>query len=123
MKTCHKCGAPWESTMRQPGFKEFCAACNAYLHCCKNCKYHRRGSPNQCYIPNTEPVSNRAGANFCEEFAFKDSEADREETAQADAARRKLEDLLGPVETRNPAADLLQSDTPKPKSLDDLFRD
>lgn len=67
---CHKCGAPWESDKRQPGFKEVCVKCGAYLHCCRNCRFHKVTAPNQCQIPNTEPVADRSGLNFCEEFEF-----------------------------------------------------
>lgn len=105
---CHKCDAAWESQARQPGVKEICERCGAYLHCCKNCTHHRPSMHNQCYIPNTDWVSDRAGLNFCDEFTFrthKDSKANANDDARAQA-----EALLG-------------SDEGKAPSLDDLFGD
>ena len=123
MYQCHKCGAPWESAKRQPGFKEFCAQCNAYLHCCRNCRFYLRSAPNQCYIPNTETIADKNMANFCEEFAFKEVEAETPGAGEQDAARARLEALLGPTKKSALPEGFLESETPKPKSLDDLFGD
>jgi len=70
MKCCHRCGGEWLSDKRQPGVKECCAGCNAYLYCCLNCRFHDRYAHNECQIPNTEWVADRAGCNFCDEFEF-----------------------------------------------------
>lgn len=123
MYQCHKCGAAWESAKRQPGFKEYCDQCNAYLHCCKNCRFYLRSAPNQCYIPNTETIADKGAANFCEEFAFKEAGAEGPGSREQDAARAKLEELLGPAKKSSLPGDFLESETRKPKSLDDLFGD
>ena len=68
---CFNCQAPWESTLRQPAVKETCERCGAYLHCCKNCRFHRQGYPNACYIPDTEKIADKRRANFCDEFEFR----------------------------------------------------
>jgi len=123
MKTCHRCGSEWESPNRQPGFKEICVRCDAYLHCCKNCKHHRISAPNQCYIPNTEAIGDRAGMNFCEEFEFKDPAREQDGADKAKDARQELENLLGPLEKKALDPDFLGGASKKPKSLDDLFGD
>lgn len=123
MYSCHKCGASWESDKRQPGFKEYCAQCNAYLHCCKNCRFHLRSAPNQCYIPNTETISDRSAGNFCEEFAFKEANTAAKGSQEEDAARARLASLLGPSEKSSLPEGFLDEETRKPKSLDDLFGD
>jgi len=108
---CHKCNTPWESDKRQPGFKETCAGCGAYLHCCKNCRYHAPSAHNQCYIPNTEYVADRAGLNFCEEFEF------REGPVKSNVNTKKQE------EVRNKLDALFGGDDEKPVSFDDLFKE
>ena len=76
MKRCHKCGKEWEGgkgqlgAKRQPGPKDSCEACTAYLHCCRNCRFHDPSVHNQCRIPNTEWVGDRMGLNYCDEFEF-----------------------------------------------------
>lgn len=73
MKTvCHRCGAEWSSeTALQPGVKEACEKCGAYLHCCLNCKFYDTSKPYDCYVPNIEPVTDKEGANFCDDFTFR----------------------------------------------------
>ncbi len=110
---CHKCGAPWESDLRQPGFKDICAGCGAYLHCCKNCRFHRPSAHNQCYIPNTEYVRDRERLNYCEEFEFRSGppapDGDEKKKHQA---RKKLDALFGDND----------DDSSAPTSFDDLFK-
>jgi hypothetical protein len=90
MKRCHKCGSEWISEKKQPAVKEYCAVCTAYLHCCLNCRFHDPHAHNQCYIPNTEWVSDRAGGNFCDEFEF----ADRDATAPASMGKQRAHEAL-----------------------------
>jgi hypothetical protein len=71
MFQCFNCHTPWKSTLRQPAVKETCDHCGAYLHCCKNCRFHRQGYPNACYIPDTEKIADKRRANFCDEFEFR----------------------------------------------------
>ncbi|MCC6794011.1 MAG: hypothetical protein IT366_02745 [Candidatus Hydrogenedentes bacterium] len=95
MRKCHRCGAEWDSIKRVPGVKEFCAKCSAYLHCCLNCKHHSPAYHNQCAIPNTDWVGDKAGTNFCDEFEFRDAAAAAGEAAKTSAARGALENLFG----------------------------
>jgi hypothetical protein len=113
MKRCHKCGTEWVSEKRQPGFRDTCPQCTAYLHCCLNCRFHDPHAHNQCYIPNTEWVGDRRGGNFCEEFEFRDAVINGEiPEKKQEQARKVLEGLFG--------EDVVSSR--KPKSLDDLFK-
>lgn len=113
---CHKCGAPWESDLRQPGFKEVCSSCGAYLHCCMNCRFHTPTAHNQCYIPNTEYVADRKGLNFCEEFAFREGPPKTQTGSQKqDKARQDFEGLfLDSADSKDQAEKL---------SFDDLFKE
>lgn len=125
MFVCFHCQAPWESTLRQPAVKETCGQCGAYLHCCKNCRFHRKGYPNACYIPDTEKIADKQRANFCDEFEFRTLKTD---SADASNGHDKRNDLWG-EETTEPAgkkadagieAWLLESEKPA-KDFDDLF--
>lgn len=124
MFLCFNCQHPWESSLRQPAVKETCDTCGAYLHCCKNCKFHRKGYPNECYIPDTEKIADKARANFCDEFEFR---APPGEDASAAGPRTALDELWG-EEGGAPDADrqksvkewLTPSDK-KEKGFDDLF--
>jgi len=110
MKRCHRCGEPWLVEKKQPGVKECCPKCSAYLHSCLNCRWHLPSAHNECYIPDTDWVSDRAGANFCDQFEFKDSDVQENLDTKKDSARAALDKFLGGG-----------SETRKPKSLDDLF--
>jgi hypothetical protein len=68
---CWKCSAPLQEAERgKISFRATCDACFAYLHCCRNCKNYRPGLPNNCAIPGTEYIADRAAGNFCDEFAL-----------------------------------------------------
>ncbi len=115
-KNCHKCHTEWEPGERlHPAFKETCIKCNAYLHCCKNCKFRRPSMHNQCYIPNTEWVGDRAGANFCEEFEFVMTDPTTGEAVPAkEGAREALDALFGKAG--------IPDDEERPSAFDDLFK-
>ena len=70
MRKCHNCGTPWEKEGR-PAFKAVCDTCSYYIHSCKNCRLHDPFAHNQCISSTTEVVSDREGANYCDEFDFK----------------------------------------------------
>ncbi|MDZ4861122.1 MAG: hypothetical protein SGI88_19290 [Candidatus Hydrogenedentes bacterium] len=95
MRRCHRCGAEWDSIKRVPGVKEFCAHCTSYLHCCLNCRHHNPAYHNQCAIPNTDWVGDKAGTNFCDEFEFRIAGAANENTAKAASARGAMDTLFG----------------------------
>lgn len=111
MHVCHNCGREWVSEKRQPGFKEYCEGCDAYLHCCLNCRFHEPGRHNECQIPNTDWVSDRAGANFCDQFEFKEAGAGAGNQQTTRKARQQFDQLLGGA----------PGEEKKPRSFDDLF--
>lgn len=95
MKQCHKCRKEWTSVKKQPGVKEVCEGCNAYLHCCMNCRFHDKSKHNECAIPTTEWVGDRQGCNFCDEFEFADAKLEtgrHEQKEKAQSAFRGLFD-------------------------------
>ena len=115
MRKCHRCGAEWDGIKRVPGVKEFCTSCSGYLHCCLNCRHHNPAYHNQCAIPNTVWVGDKAGANFCDEFEFRDMETDSIDAKAAPSARNPLDALFGDA----PRA----SDTEKLDQFKKLFGD
>lgn len=66
---CWKCGAEYPAPQwgKLP-FRASCDKCLEDLHCCKNCVYHKPGFPNDCAVPGTEFVADRAKNNLCEDF-------------------------------------------------------
>lgn len=73
MMKCWHCGAEQEappSGSKLP-FRAVCEKCDAYLHCCRNCKNYKVGMPNDCLVPGTDPIADRESFNFCEEFFLK----------------------------------------------------
>ncbi|MBI2425940.1 MAG: hypothetical protein HYV27_24160 [Candidatus Hydrogenedentes bacterium] len=129
MRLCHNCHTPWDAGKPKPAPKDSCPACDAYLHCCLNCRHHRPSLHNQCYIPNTEWVGDRRGMNYCDEFEFRITKPGGQEDAQQQAARSSLEALLGADPTPGPPNSLDSlfsggaSTESRPKSLEDLFKE
>ena len=98
MKRCHKCKKEWVSEKKQPAVKDYCDGCSAYLHCCLNCRFHDTRLHNECKIPTTDWGGDRAGANFCDEFEFADTEQVRDDREVKQKARDALGGLFGDVE-------------------------
>lgn len=65
---CWNCGAALLEQKKIP-FRATCDKCLAALHCCQNCKYYKRGLPNDCAVPGTDYIADRQASNFCEEFS------------------------------------------------------
>jgi len=124
MYLCFNCQHPWESTLRQPAVKETCDHCGAYLHCCRNCRFHRKGYPNECYIPDTEKIADKARANFCDEFEFRSPPSDSNSST---GTQDDLAALLGEEDeerTKNEqdsVKEWLTTSDKKVKGFDDLF--
>lgn len=112
MKTCHHCSAVWDggTAKRQPGFKDACAQCGAYLHCCLNCRFYDPTKHNQCHIPTTEFVADKRHMNYCEDFEFRDGAEGDDRPDEADAARKALDDVFGAAEEDPPDLDALFGD-------------
>lgn len=70
---CWKCGTDLPTpSYGKISFRATCDKCESGLHCCLNCKYYKPGCPNDCAVPGTDPISDRAANNFCEEFSLLD---------------------------------------------------
>ena len=117
MAQCHNCGREWvtQKRVKVPGVKETCEGCEAYLHSCLNCRFHDLSAHNQCAIPKTEWVADRAKANFCDQFEWRlPGPADERIKAGGDA-RRAGDALFGEDEAS--AGEECRTD------LDSLFGD
>lgn len=64
---CWSCGTVIED--HKISCREVCESCNAFLHCCKNCRFYQIGLANDCKIPGTERISDREKGNFCDDFS------------------------------------------------------
>lgn len=128
MNRCHKCGWVWPEDRGRPGMKEFCPKCTAFLHCCKNCRHHDPKLHNQCRVPGTEMVADRAGMNHCDEFVFTSCEELTESDEKKDRARDTLAQLFGGERGQDKSETLAREFLGKPKprtdpkkALDNLF--
>lgn len=68
-KFCHACEASFPAESRA-GFRDACPQCNAYLHCCLNCRLYDPYAHHQCRSSTTEFVQDKQKSNFCEEFEW-----------------------------------------------------
>jgi len=89
MGACHSCGEEITEAVR---LRDTCPKCQAYLHCCLNCRLYSPGSHNHCLSHTTEFVADVAGANFCDEFEFTSRKS---ADAAKQSAKKKFDDLFG----------------------------
>ncbi len=73
MRRCFQCGAELPPREKVP-FKELCPNCEAFLHCCKNCRLYSSNAHNHCLSSTTEYVSDVEHGNYCDEFEFREVE-------------------------------------------------
>ena len=74
MKTCHHCSR--EITLASPIERTAsCPYCFSDLKCCQNCRFFDPGFNNQCREPQAEWCPEKAKANFCEFFEFREVSA------------------------------------------------
>ncbi|MFP4058537.1 MAG: hypothetical protein ACLF0G_16845 [Candidatus Brocadiia bacterium] len=96
MLRCYRCGAEWKGEPR-PGFHATCAACEAYVYVCANCRFHDPRASSECQLANTEPVRHNDRPCFCEEFKFVDRPADwspQAEKERSESARARFDRLF-----------------------------
>lgn len=74
------------------GRRETCPYCNSDLHCCLNCMFYDEHLHNKCRETQSEYVSNREVANFCEYFLFVASQ--KKDDDKVEDARKQLEELF-----------------------------
>lgn len=75
MRVCFNCKAEISGRDRVP-FKELCPKCEAFLHCCKNCRLYAPEAHNHCLSSTTEAVPDAERANYCDEFEFRQVEGE-----------------------------------------------
>jgi len=75
MRICYNCGARLQERERVP-FKELCPKCDAFLHCCRNCRLYAPDAPNHCRSSTTEHVPDVERGNYCDEFEFRYTEVE-----------------------------------------------
>jgi len=74
MKLCHHCGREVQllSALQRT---DQCRHCYSDLKVCLNCRFHDPGANNQCREPQAEWTPEKAKANFCEFFEFREVSA------------------------------------------------
>lgn len=92
---CHHCGTPYLPE-GHPGRSETCEKCRGDLKVCLNCTHYDPGVAYQCRERRSEPVAEKAAANFCEffEFVLRDWQPGAVDAREA-AARARLRQLFG----------------------------
>jgi hypothetical protein len=93
---CHACGNEQIFDVKvgvKVGRRDSCPHCGADLHVCKNCRLYEPNLHNQCREPEAAFIRDRAEANFCMHFDFKDSDGFQQDTSVA-SAKEKLEALF-----------------------------
>ena len=67
---CYSCGKSVEGELTggKVPFRAVCPSCLRALHSCLACQHYKRGAPNDCDVPDIEPVKEKDAPNFCEEF-------------------------------------------------------
>jgi len=88
---CYKCGK--EILLDRKVFRQdTCPQCNAYLHCCYNCRFHDRHAYHECRESQADLVHDKEMANFCDYFEGISRPVNKMD--KADEARRRLENLF-----------------------------
>lgn len=77
----------------KPGRRDTCAACGAYLHCCRNCRFYDVNAHHQCREPQADFVPDKEMGNFCDYFEAQ-AVAPASGADRAAEARKKLEALF-----------------------------
>ena len=93
MKICHYCNKELnihEKVTRQ----DACPHCGSDLHCCIHCKFYDENAHNKCNEPQSEWISDREKANFCEFFSFRDKDGKNSVSDEVKRAKVKLEELF-----------------------------
>src|SRR5690606_36084660 len=110
---CFRCGADWLAEGRsRPGFKETCPHCNAWVHCCKNCRLHDPRAHNGCLSATTDWVGDPQKQNFCGEFEYAQTAA--ASTGASDPAAKSTFNALF-------SGKLSLEEESTPKDFDSLF--
>ena len=97
MKSCHHCGREVHVPAKVAR-TEGCPYCHSDLKVCLNCVLHDPGANNQCREPQTEWVTDKDKANFCEFFEFRQTGQPGRAGARSDSgsARDRFDALFLP---------------------------
>lgn len=87
MRICYNCGARLPQRNPVP-FKELCPKCDAFLHCCRNCRFYAPEAHNHCLSHTTEPVGDVERGNYCDEFQFIEIESSKKKKSRKQRASR-----------------------------------
>jgi predicted RNA-binding Zn-ribbon protein involved in translation (DUF1610 family) len=91
MRICYNCGAEIAPRERVP-FKELCPKCDAFLHCCKNCRLYSAEAHNHCLSHTTEYVPDVERGNFCDEYAFREIEEPKPRKSKSRSGAGEMDD-------------------------------
>jgi hypothetical protein len=91
--SCHACGASLDLE-GVVGRRATCAACDADLHACVNCRHFDEAAAHACREPHAEHVLDKERANACDLFQLGDGASRRREAAGLQA-REALAALFG----------------------------
>jgi hypothetical protein len=86
---CFKCQKKLEDPIDgRVQFKEVCFYCQQDLHCCLNCRFYKRGAPNDCVELNVELVSDKERFNYCEYFQLKKEPSEEKALSIEEVSKR-----------------------------------
>jgi hypothetical protein len=98
MKVCHHCGK--EVTLLSGVQRtDSCPSCFSDLKCCLNCRFFDPAVSHECREPQADWVVEKAHANFCEFFEFRETSTIGRPgpggpTGTADGARAAFDSLF-----------------------------
>lgn len=91
---CYKCGHEIEyAPSQRVGTNDTCPNCNAYLHCCLNCRFYDPTCWNECREAMAEWVKDKDRPNKCAYFQPCEHETVYSES-RAREARKNLDSLF-----------------------------
>ena len=79
---------------KRPWRQDTCPECNAYLHCCLNCRFYDPDAHNECREPQAKWVRDKEVGNFCDYFEASLERKSIDKNSRRDDARKKLDDLF-----------------------------
>ncbi len=100
MMQCWKCYDTLDDMPPKLPFRAVCDHCHSWQHVCKNCKYHKQGLPNDCFIPDTLSIADKEKCNFCEEFVIKEAGEQENGPSIEDISKRLFQDDGGSPQTQ-----------------------
>lgn len=94
---CWRCGANVESELigGKVPFRAVCPKCLAALHSCFGCTHYKKGAPNDCDVPDVEPVKEKDAPNFSEDFKPLFELRDKTKASTSDIEKRLFADDSG----------------------------